>query len=92
MEKNQIKIVCNPYYKLIKYLWLEENGVWVNLCESEDSALNEDRFTVDASLSRNAFALLNVLSKNYYNKTVGLRIIFEGTEDDFTDLDVVRKS
>lgn len=92
MERNQIKIVCNPYYKRIKYLWLEENGVWVDLCESEDSVLNADRFTVDASLSRNAFALLDVLSKNYYNKTVGLRIIFEGTEDDFTDLDVVRKS
>lgn len=92
MEKNQVKIVCNPYSKRIQYYWLEENGRWVDLCESEDSALNVDRFTVDASLSRNAFALLDVLSKNYYNKSVGLRIIFEGTEDDFTDLDVVRKS
>lgn len=92
MEKNQIKIVCNPYTKRIQYYWLEENGHWVDLCESEDSVLNVDRFTVDASLSRNAFALLDVLSKNYYNKSVGLRIIFEGTEDDFTDLDVVRKS
>lgn len=92
MEKNQIKLVCNPYNKRIQYYWLEENGHWVDLCESDDSVLNVDRFTVDASLSRNAFALLDVISKNYYNKSVGLRIIFEGTEDDFTDLDVVRKS
>ena len=92
MEKNKIKIVCNPYNKRIQYYWFEENEQWKDLCDSEDSALNVDKYTKNVSLPRIAFDLLNILVGNYCNKTVGLEIFFEGTEDDYNDLEVVRKN
>lgn len=91
MEKNQIKICCDPYNKKIQYYWCEENGQWVDLTESEDSPLNSRKF-VNASLSQISFSLLEIFVKNYYNKTVGLEIVFEGTLDDYEDLLKVKKS
>ena len=91
MEKNQIKICCDPYHSVIEYYWLEEDGRWSDLGESDYSQLNNDKY-INASLSHIAYPLLDILVNDYYNDTIGLGIVFEGTDDDFNDLNNIKNS
>ena len=89
MEKNCIKICSDPYKKHIYYFWYEENGAWSDMEELDDSPLNDKRF-ISLPISHNAYDMLKVITEKLYNPTVGLRIIFEGTDDDFSDFSSVR--
>jgi hypothetical protein len=91
MEMNQMKIVCNPYSKHMDYYWMEENGSWSDLSKSDKSPLNADKYT-NTSIAKSAYPLLLELIDYYYNKTVGLKIIFEGTKDDFDVFEMIRNS
>jgi hypothetical protein len=88
MEKNQIRICCDSYNKHIQYYWLEENGKWKE--PTEKSQFKSNKFT-EASLSNIADDILKVIKDNYLRK-VGVKIIFEGTEDDFSYLNAVREN
>lgn len=90
MEKNMIKICCDPYNKQVQYFWLEETEMWSNLSEDENSPFNSESF-MNTSLSHNAYSVLDILVKHYYSRSVGLEIVFEGTDDDFEDLESIRR-
>lgn len=90
MEKNQIKICSDPYRKHIDYYWYEGNGVWTDMQEMIDSPLKGDRF-VSLPLSHNAYDIFKVIIEKLYNPAEGMTIVFEGTEDDFGELESIRK-
>lgn len=90
MEKNCIKICSDPYKKHIYYYWYEEDGSWNDMEEMDDSPLNDKRF-ISLPISHNAYDMLKIITEKLYNPTVGLKLIFEGTDDDFADLSSVRE-
>lgn len=90
MKKNEIKIRSNPYEKHIDYFWNNEYGQWVNMKEMDRSPFNFDRFT-SASISRIAYDVLNEIKK-LNNSKVGIKITFEGTDDDFDDFSSVKET
>ena len=85
MEKNQIKICSDPYRKHIYYFWYEENGRWSDMEDMDDSPLNADEF-ITSSISHKAYDIYKVIIDKLYNPTVGIKIIFEGTDDDYVDM------
>lgn len=90
MEKNQIKICSDPYRKHIYYYWYEENEVWKDMEDMDDSPLNTEHF-ISAPISHNAYDMFMVFIDKFYNPTVGLRLVFEGTDDDYEDLRSVKE-
>lgn len=90
MEKNQIKICSDPYRKHIDYFWYEGNGIWTNMQEMVDSPLKDDRF-VSLPLSHNAYDIFKVIVDKLYNPTIGIKIVFEGTDDDLEELTSIQK-
>lgn len=90
MKKNEIKIRSNPYEKHIDYFWNNEDGQWTNMKEKDRSPFNFERFT-SASISRIAYDVLNEIKK-LNNSEVGIKITFEGTDDDFGDFCFVKET
>ncbi len=85
MEKNKIKICSDPYQKYIEYFWYNgEMKEWENMAEMDDSPLNTDGF-ISATLSHKIFDIFSEIVTKLYNPQIGIEVIFEGTEDDFTD-------
>lgn len=85
MEKNKIKICSDPYQKYIEYFWYNgEMKEWENMAEMDDSPLNTDDF-ISATLSHKIFDIFSEIVTKLYNPQIGIEVIFEGTEDDFTD-------
>lgn len=90
MEKNQIRICSDPYRKHIDYYWLEGDGSWKDMQEMENSPFKGDRF-VSLPLSHNAYDIFKVIIDKLYNPAVGLTVLFEGTDEDFGELESIKK-
>lgn len=90
MERNQIKICSDPYREHNNYYWYEEDGKWNDMEKMDDSPLNTDQF-IKSSVSHNAYDMLRVIVKKLYNPTVGIRIIFEGTDEDYQYLSSIKE-
>lgn len=88
MEKNQIKICSDPYRKHTRYFWYEEGGRWSSIEEMNDSPLNSERF-ISQPVSHMAYDMFKIV-REWGDSTGGIKIIFEGTDDDFSDLTAVR--
>ena len=86
MEDYKIRICSDPYRKNIDYFWLEDNGKWSYMNEMDNSPFNEGGF-VSTSVSHKAYDIYKVITEKFLkNKTMGVKIIFEGTDDDFADM------
>lgn len=90
MDKNQLKICSDPYRKHIDYFWREENGTWTDMQEMENSPLKGEHFT-SLPLSHNAYDVFKAVIENLYDPENGIKVIFEGTDDDYEELMSIRK-
>ena len=82
MERNKVKIICNPFEKKIEYRrWGipegEEEYEWMEL-GSKSKLLIEKKFT-HATIQHNAFEIIDEICEEYNRGNVGLDIVFEGT-------------
>ena len=92
MVRNKIKICSDPYRKRMRYYWYEENGTWSDMEKMDNSPFNDDCF-IHSSVSQKAYDIYRIIiDKRLYNPTVGISIVFEGTEDDFTDMYSVKET
>lgn len=88
MERNKVKIICNPFEKKIEYRrWGipegEEDYEWMEL-GSKSKLLIEKKFT-HATIQHNAFEIIDEICVEYNRGNVGLDIVFEGTSLDYND-------
>lgn len=88
MERNKVKIICNPFEKKIEYRrWGipegEEDYEWMEL-GSKSKLLIEKKFT-HATIQHNAFEIIDEICEEYNRGNVGLDIVFEGTSLDYND-------
>lgn len=89
MEKNRVKIICNPYKKSIEYMrWcLDEemqDYTWKELGD-KSTLLTNEKYT-NATIQHNAHEIVEEIKNNYDRGNVGLVIEFEGTKEDYNDL------
>ena len=95
MEKNKVKIICNPYSKTIDYRrWgldsSDGTSKWMEL-GSKSKIITDKKFT-HATIQHNAYEIINEIAEEYNRGNAGLEIVFEGTEEDYIDLsDVVEQ-
>lgn len=83
MEKNRVKIICNPYKKSIEYMrWcLDEemqDYTWKELGD-KSTLLTNEKYT-NATIQHNAHEIVEEIKNNYDRGNVGLVIEFEGTK------------
>ena len=81
MYDNAIKIRCNPYTKVINYLYLEESGEW----SPASSKLASDAFT-NITIQHKLHEIIEEINEKYNLGNNGLDIIFEGCREDLEDL------
>lgn len=89
MEKNKVKIICNPYEKSIKYMrWcLDEEQdiyIWKDL-GSKSQLLTDEKYT-NATIQHNAYEIVEEIANEYNRGKVGLELVFDGTKEDYEDL------
>ncbi|MCD8396907.1 MAG: dynamin family protein [Lachnospiraceae bacterium] len=88
MERNKIKIRCNPYTKTISYQqWkTDENDVlgWYDLGNKSPLVLEEKY--IHTSIQHSAIEIINRINGAYNRGGRGLTIVFEGTADDYHDI------
>ena len=89
MERNKVKIICNPYKKTITYKrWIfdENDGVYKWDYLGSKSKLIIDKKYTNATIQHNAYEIVSEIVDEYNRGNVGLDIIFEGTKEDYNDL------
>ena len=89
-SRNKVRISCNPYSKEILYsLWDSEQEIWCEM--SENSALTRSDYT-KATIQNKAQGILEEINSTYNMGDIGIDIVFEGTRDDYLELEHVRES
>lgn len=98
MEKNTIRIECNPYTKRVKYYWKNDSGenAWSDLAEIPTSPFSKSKpeyknFS-EATLAHKAYEILEQLDKQYNKGNNGLDIVIDGTTEDYEELKDVLES
>lgn len=95
MERNKVKIQCNPYSKTVKYKrWGRDTNddtfKWLDL-GSKSKLIIEKKFS-HVTIQHNACEIINEIAEEYNRGNAGLDIVFDGTEEDYFDLkDVVEQ-
>lgn len=89
MNRNKVKIRYNSYDKKIEYFWLEQNNEWVQV--SEDSGLLKKDYT-NVTIQYKLYDIINQINRKYNFGKRGLDIVFEGTKEDFDDVENVVKN
>ena len=88
VEKNRVRIICNPYEKSIKYMrWCldeEQERIWKNL-GSKSQLLVDEKYT-NATIQHNVYEIIKEIAAEYNRGKVGLEIVFDGTKEDYEDL------
>lgn len=89
MEKNRVKIICNPYVKSIKYMrWCLDEELdaytWKDL-GSKSQLLADEKYT-NATIQHNAYEIVEEIATEYNRGKVGLELVFDGTQEDYEDL------
>lgn len=90
MDKHQMIITCDPYQKKISYQrYDEEQEEWCRLGDS--SPLTTEPKYSHATMQHNAYEIVDKINREYNTGNVGMTITFEGTEEDFSDLEYIVK-
>ena len=81
-EPEKIKITYNPYAKrAVHKRW--SNDEWISLGSS--SPLSEERYQKDITLQNCGIDIVNQILKGYDDGTIGVNLVFEGTDNDYAD-------
>ncbi len=80
MQRNAIRVVCNPYTNKMSYYFRNEIGEWDVL--SSNSPLSRRDFT-NTSIGERSLEILCEIDEIYNRKNKGVDILFEGTAENF---------
>lgn len=87
-EPEKIKIIYNPYAQKAAYKrW--SNGAWIDLGSS--SALSEERYQNGITLQNCGIDIVNKIISGYDDGTIGVNLVFEGTDNDYEDFQSILK-
>lgn len=87
-EPEKIKIIYNPYAQKAAYKrW--SNGAWIDLGSS--SALSEERYQNGITLQNCGIDIVNKITSGYDDGTIGVNLVFEGTDNDYEDFQSILK-
>lgn len=89
MQKNEMKICSDPYRIYTKYWWKEEDGKWKDMVDIDQSPLNSNTF-IKSPISHNAYDIFDIIKD--FCKSDGIKVTFEGTDDDFEDLLTIKNT
>lgn len=82
-EPEKIKIIYNPYAQKAAYKrW--SNGAWIDL--GSNSQLNSEQYQNNITLQNRGIAIVRQILEDYDDGTIGVNLVFEGTDNDFEDL------
>lgn len=86
----KIKIISNPYTREIGYyIYNEITGLWDDICSiRENSRLREDE-TGKAFLPFKIKEIVDIILAEYFVNKEPVEIVFEGTEDEYAELQSV---
>lgn len=82
MDRNRIKIICNPQTSALSYQFQNEQMAWVPISQSSDLAV---KYT-ETSIRQSAPAILNIINTVYNPGNRGVDIFFEGPDKDYAYL------
>lgn len=98
MERNRVKIICNPYKKEISYkrwgLIDESTGEfdWIDLGSKSKLITDPDKMFRNVTIQHSASNIIEELVEEYNEGKIGLDIVFEGTDEDYLDFeDIVNR-
>lgn len=90
MNRKKFEIYCNPYSKEIEYCWFsEEKKEWMEV--SEESELSGEEYK-NTTIQNKANDIVMEINNKYNTGNMGLDIIFNGTDDDFVNIENVVKN
>lgn len=82
---NKMRIICDPYAKVIDYKWFDAaEGEFVRI-EEYSSELVSEKY-VNATIQNRAFEIMEIINRNFNRGNLGLEIDFIGNDDDYRDL------
>lgn len=82
-EPEKIKIIYNPYAQKAAYKrW--SNGAWIDL--GSNSQLNSEQYQNNITLQNRGIDIVRQILEDYDDGTIGVNLVFEGTDNDFEDL------
>ena len=82
-EPEKIKIIYNPYAQKAAYKrW--SNGAWIDL--GSNSQLNSEQYQNNITLQNRGIDIVRQILEDYDDGTIGVNLVFEGTDNDFDDL------
>lgn len=82
-EPETIKIIYNPYAQKAAYKrW--SNGAWIDL--GSNSQLNSEQYQNNITLQNRGIDIVRQILEDYDDGTIGVNLVFEGTDNDFEDL------
>ena len=85
-KPEKIKIIYNPYAKKAAYKrW--SNDMWIDLGSS--SSLSEERYQDGITLQNCGIDIVNQILKGYDDGTIGVDLVFEGTDSDYKDFQTI---
>ena len=82
MDRNKIKIICNPQASTLSYQFQNEQMAWMPISQSSDLAV---KYT-ETSIQQSAPAILNIINTVYNPGNRGVDIFFEGPDKDYAYL------
>lgn len=83
MDKNRMKIICNPFKKEIEYQWYDSN-IRDYVDNSETSELEKPKYK-NTTIHNRAYEIVGVINDEKNKGNVGLEIVFTGTSEDYQD-------
>lgn len=89
-QKNQMKICSDPYRMQNDFWWRDENGEWTDIRKQEMNDLNKTTF-YNSPISRIGQDILGVIIGPNFRGAQDLEIIFEGTDDGYECLALIKK-
>lgn len=87
-EPEKIKIIYNPYAQKATYKrW--SNDAWIDL--GSNSQLNSEQYQNNITLQNRGIDIVRQILEDYDDGTIGVNLVFEGTDNDFEDLKNILK-
>lgn len=83
-NENKMRIICDPFRKIIEYEWYDYNLNDYVEFEPENSKLASDEL-VNATIQNRAYEIVDVINSECNVGNVGLDIVFVGTASDYED-------
>ena len=92
-KMTKIKIRSNPYNREISYLTMDEaTGQWVDVRETDERSRLRETDSERSFLPFKIKEIINIIIKGYYVGREKVQLYFEGTQDEYSEVEAVCES